>query len=584
MPTPPPAALTPAEAQRWFEEHVAFEGQPYTLDRDQAAAVIDVHKNTLVTARAGSGKTRVIVAKVAYLVAHEHLPLETIKIFMFNRAAAAEVNQRIANLEIDGQKLSALAGLGPKHPLCIASTFHKFALDIVKLSGLHPQIIGDSTLTRLTIHLSTKHLRRKHLSPRQREEALSVISNFISRAGQKYPGPAGFRRLHAAVLHYRTLHRSNLLPEVQRKVFFHKIAFAVYRDYLEFLAKRSTPERPVIDFNILMTLATETLQKASQSPETEASATAGCAQNVNQACQNLRYIMVDEYQDFSYLFLSIMAALRALCPAAHLFAVGDDWQAINRFAGSDVNYFLEFAKFFPEDATNLPLATNYRSARHIVNYANNFMLRIYDPEALPARTFRVQKGKVIWKKLCKLPFNASDYDGDRLFDGRYIELVMRNIPKKLLDPDDPNTPTLAHLRAARLLKQLTKIIARSPDQPFLLLHRHNFTSTLGFDLHSLRKCLKILLVEKSILSPTAFESQIRLMTMHKSKGLECENVILLEFNQDIVRGAHPHATIFGLFGDTRSAEVADQSRLIYVALTRAKSRLFLITNDEKRVI
>ena len=53
----------------WFESHVSLGGKPYTLDLDQARAVFDNHKNTLVTARAGSGKTRVIVDKIAYLVA-----------------------------------------------------------------------------------------------------------------------------------------------------------------------------------------------------------------------------------------------------------------------------------------------------------------------------------------------------------------------------------------------------------------------------------------------------------------------------------------------------------------------------------
>ena len=71
------------------------------------------------------------------------------------------------------------------------------------------------------------------------------------------------------------------------------------------------------------------------------------------------------------------------------------------------------------------------------------------------------------------------------------------------------------------------------------------------------------------------------MTMHKSKGLESDIVILLEFNQEIVHGSHPHATIFQLFGDTRAAEVADQHRLIYVALTRAKHRLYLLSTDRE---
>ena len=82
------------EAQAWFAQHVSLNGQAYTLDLDQTRAAIDSHFNILVTARAGSGKTRVIVAKVAYLVAHRLAKLSEIMIFMFNRTAADEVNQR----------------------------------------------------------------------------------------------------------------------------------------------------------------------------------------------------------------------------------------------------------------------------------------------------------------------------------------------------------------------------------------------------------------------------------------------------------------------------------------------------------
>ena len=68
------------QASDWFRNHVTLFGAPYTLDDDQVRAAIDTHKNTLVTARAGSGKTRVIVAKVAYLVAHGLASLDEIAI------------------------------------------------------------------------------------------------------------------------------------------------------------------------------------------------------------------------------------------------------------------------------------------------------------------------------------------------------------------------------------------------------------------------------------------------------------------------------------------------------------------------
>lgn len=95
-------------ANKWFAEHVTLFGEPYTLDLDQTRAAIDTHQNTLVTARAGSGKTRVIVAKVAYLVAHGLASLDEIAIFMFNRTAAAEVNTRLAEVKVDGERLEAI--------------------------------------------------------------------------------------------------------------------------------------------------------------------------------------------------------------------------------------------------------------------------------------------------------------------------------------------------------------------------------------------------------------------------------------------------------------------------------------------
>ena len=74
------------------------------------------------------------------------------------------------------------------------------------------------------------------------------------------------------------------------------------------------------------------------------------------------------------------------------------------------------------------------------------------------------------------------------------------------------------------------------------------------------------------------------MTMHKSKGLESEIVILLEVDREVVAAHHPHATIFPLFGDTRTAESADQKRLLYVAMTRAKQQLYILSQEKTSLI
>ncbi len=534
------------EAQAWFAQHVSLNGQAYTLDLDQTRAAIDSHFNTLVTARAGSGKTRVIVAKVAYLVAHRLAKLSEIMIFMFNRTAADEVNQRIADILIDGHSL--VKG----KTVHVASTFHKFAYDLVKQTDGNFQLLSETEHDLLIRRLLRQTLLAQHqrLNKRAYLELLSIVNSFITRAGQKYPGCAHLPELKHEIESYISEHRRD--PSYRANINYHKVSFQIYQSYLDAV------QPPKIDFNLLMARATAILNQKATSSDCPAS------------LSHLKFIMIDEYQDFSYLFYALVCALRRCSPAAKLFAVGDDWQAINRFAGSDVSYFIDFARFFPQDSINIPLATNYRSCRRIVENANQYMLQHYDSKALPAIPFQKQSGKIIFKNPNRTRFDLSDIYEDGLGDGRYYHAVA-NVQ------DEPDLKAAG--AAARLLKSVTKIIAHRPEMHYLLLHRHNFMSYKGISLAGFTTALRDTLIKQGIMSDADFTQRVRSMTMHKSKGLESEVVILLEMNRDLIHAHHPHATIFEIFGDTEPAENADRHRLLYVALTRAKKRLFLLTND-----
>ena len=538
-----PTIWTPSAVQQWFADHVRLHGAPYTLDRDQAQAVCDQHTNTLVVARAGSGKTRVIVAKAIFLVYVRNYTWRELLIFMFNRAAATEVNQRLAEVVVNQRPIA-------KQPLQVASTFHKYALDVLKGSGRAPQIISTDLQTDYLRQAFTKALGPKRLHPTARAEAFKLTQSFIARAGQSYPAQADLPALKSAL-------QQSLLTATPAQAFYQKLGFAAYTHYLQ----QFQPAQ--LDFNQLLAAAAQELQTqavaftraatttstTSTTTTTSVAATASAATTAPTIPTTpatpvpLRYLMIDEYQDFSLPFFRLAQALRALYPELRLFAVGDDWQAINRFAGSDVRYFTDFKHFFPKDSTIIPLLTNYRSRRCIVENANRFMLTHYDPQALPAKTFQRRRGRITTLRPAKLRYDPTD-----------------------------------------LLKQLFLLIKRHPRTSFLILHRHNFTTYPGLDLIKLQQALTQLAASEQVLTPAAFKSQIRFLTIHKSKGLEADIVVLLEFNRDLLFAPHPHGSLFTVFGDNRAQEAADQARLLYVALTRAKERLYLLTSDRRSLL
>lgn len=559
------------DLQTWFAQHVTLENKPYTLDFDQARAVLDSHKNTLVTARAGSGKTRVIVAKVAYLIAKLGYQPSEVAVFMFNRTAAAEVNQRIAAVEVDGQNILDLVNHSVTTPIVelhIASTFHKYALDLVKSVSLHPKIISEVEQEQLIRQgLARAFAQAPKTSPKDRAEITKLTHNFITRAGQKYPGLVGLKELDTAIsIYYNNAREQN---DKHRWLKVHQIAYQVYRNYLQNLRP------PFLDFNLLMARATELLDTCNQSNDPQLNP-------IRERVTPLRYIMVDEYQDFSYLFFQIIVAMRALCPNAKLFAVGDDWQAINRFAGSDCNYFLNFANYFPEDSANIPLATNYRSCRRIVENANHFMLTNYDQNATKAIPNNRRAGKIYHLNPNKQRFNTGDIEEDALDDGQYQVALAEaiGIKSNQIDTNPQNIP----IDAAKLLKQVTKICRKHSNKSIMLLHRHNFTSYEHITLETFTKALTSLLTEQAIMTTETSATQIRCLTMHRSKGLEADVVILLEANQEQIFSAHPYATVFEIFGDTRDAEIADQQRLLYVAMTRAREKLYILSTDKESPI
>lgn len=284
-----------------------------------------------------------------------------------------------------------------------------------------------------------------------------------------------------------------------------------------------------------------------------------------------QYILIDEYQDFSRLFLSVVLAIREVVPEVKLFAVGDDWQAINRFAGSDVEYFKEFERYFPEGSRRLVISTNYRCDRAVVEAARKFMQKsMREKGDFRAYSKRIGRVVVVNPEMTSLEYGLVDYNKrvrkhDRVHNTAARRMVGR-IPK---------------LATVQYLKTIIQVMQREKRaESIMILHRNNNISLGDVGLARLSNALRWDLEQLGVMGANEYDAKVKVITMHKAKGLEAEVVIILEADEGVIPKIHPDATIFGIFGENIEMTLADQKRLFYVAMTRAKKRLYIIHKND----
>jgi hypothetical protein len=149
-------------------------------------------------------------------------------------------------------------------------------------------------------------------------------------------------------------------PEPRNRI-FHQLALRAYGEYEQLLGAGNA-----MDFDDLMAMA------ADEVLANGAAATIALSQDKVVAIRDLRWLLLDEFQDFSELYFRLIDAIRKANPDIRLVAVGDDWQAINSFAGAQLKFFEKFADYFPA-AGRVGISTNYRSAGMIVGAGNRIM-------------------------------------------------------------------------------------------------------------------------------------------------------------------------------------------------------------------
>lgn len=304
-----------------------------TLNREQQKACFQTEGPVLILAGAGSGKTRVITHRIAYLIDECEVNPWNILAITFTNKAAGEMRERVDKI------------LGGNAQGVWISTFHSMCVRILRrhidLMGYEPSFaIYDTDDQKTLMKEACKTLRINTKDLRERE----ILSN-ISSAKNELLTPLQYREENDGIS------------------FRKKQIGMAYEEYQRLLRKNNA-----LDFDDLLMLTVELFHSHDEVLE--------------MYQHRFRYIMVDEYQDTNAAQFELVRLLAG--EHKNLCVVGDDDQSIYKFRGADIRNILDFEKVYP-DAMVVRLEQNYRSTQNILDAANAVI-----------KNNRTRKDKSLW--------------------------------------------------------------------------------------------------------------------------------------------------------------------------------------------
>ncbi|MDR0467516.1 MAG: UvrD-helicase domain-containing protein [Campylobacteraceae bacterium] len=287
-----------------------------TLNSSQLSAVKEVENPVLILAGAGSGKTRTITARLAYLIGEIGIDPANTLTLTFTNKAATQMRERALSILKE-------ADINIVYPPLLC-TFHKFGLLFLKF---HIDKLGRKN-NFVVIDSDDK---KRIIKSFEVELPASFVANEISKYKNSFITPA--------------------MAAEQITQFQYKIVASIYERYQEYLVSNN-----LVDFDDLLTLTYQILCENGEL--------------CSQISDRYQYIMVDEYQDTNELQYRL---LKKLCTNhSNLCVVGDDDQSIYGWRGANIKNILEFATVF-ENTKIIKLEDNYRSTEEILRAANDLI-------------------------------------------------------------------------------------------------------------------------------------------------------------------------------------------------------------------
>ena len=319
----------------------------------------------------------------------------------------------------------------------------------------------------------------------------------------------GYKIEQLNILSYKS-NKYNSTFFLHRTEIFKSIIAPVMRDYENSLAANKS-----IDFSDMINTATELV-------------------NGGYSVGSYKYVIIDEFQDISVARYKLVSAILTQTNAK-LLCVGDDWQSIYRFTGSDISLFTNFETHFGYTST-MKLEKTYRNAQQLIDEVGKFITK--NPMQL--------KKSLVSEKNLDYPIVFWNYDSNPF---------------------------------SALQRIINKIISEfGPEKSIFLLGRTTY------DFEIVKESGLFTVKGEHIIYNDSPATPITFLTVHKSKGLEADNIILLNFKNATLGFPNkisddPILELVLSSADTYA--YAEERRLLYVALTRTKNRSYVLVDANK---
>lgn len=442
------------------------------FDDNQKKIIKYTNGNLMVIAGAGAGKTTTMSAKVNFMTKYLKIPSSEILLISFTNKAVKEIDEYVnnkMNLNID------------------IFTFHKLAKNIIEEEGIRFNLINDDEkIIRLLIKNKNndkviKFLWKKNKAYKLFNSGLSNNETLVRYTAEN------IKLIKSKMIDLNSIYQQDIYLNFIKNII---------NELDEYKEKNN-----IMNFDDLIYKATKLMEKNPF---------------------KYKYVIIDEYQDISKLRYKFVKTIQN---KSTIIVVGDDWQSIYSFAGSDVNLFLQFSEDF--DAKKMIINNTYRNSKELIDIAGNFIMK---------------DKKMIRKDLIS--------------------------NKKLIN-------SINYIKSSKLEEAIKYIIKKyGVKKNILILGRFKN------DINILNNNFKI----KGEDIAYIFNSKVKIkfLTIHSSKGLGFDNVIILN-NENTEYGFPPkikndYFKSKYIYSDNILEE---ERRLFYVALTRTKNEVLLVYTQKK---